>query len=293
MTASGAGGRGVTPQADLAGLITQLGVGPWRRPRAARCDCRADHDVQGGRAGGRADRDRRAIRSSAVRAAAAHSVPRHDARRRIERADLGRRHPGPGACGPAGASPRDADRVRADAAVTINGLVRWTDRAGLRRTGGVGRHAGDRRWGSLRQRALGRPLHRQSSWSRSAGLVATASSPSRDGGDGLRLRPQPVAEHWRDRCVGNICVRPANPPRCGTKRGASLAYRKRTQPLGRRAPAASSRIPHPDCAMPDGIPRSAGALVDRAGLKGPPKGGARVSPTARQLHREHRRCDCR
>jgi UDP-N-acetylmuramate dehydrogenase len=31
--------------------------------------------------------------------------------------------------------------------------------------------------------------------------------------------------------------------------------------------------------VPDGIPWSAGALVDRAGLKGIASGGARVSPT--------------
>jgi UDP-N-acetylmuramate dehydrogenase len=31
--------------------------------------------------------------------------------------------------------------------------------------------------------------------------------------------------------------------------------------------------------IPDGIPPSAGALVDRAGLKGVAHGGARVSPT--------------
>jgi UDP-N-acetylmuramate dehydrogenase len=31
--------------------------------------------------------------------------------------------------------------------------------------------------------------------------------------------------------------------------------------------------------VPDGVPPSAGALVDRAGLKGATHGGARVSPT--------------
>jgi UDP-N-acetylmuramate dehydrogenase len=31
--------------------------------------------------------------------------------------------------------------------------------------------------------------------------------------------------------------------------------------------------------VPEGIPPSAGALVDRAGLKGAQQGGARVSPT--------------
>jgi UDP-N-acetylmuramate dehydrogenase len=39
---------------------------------------------------------------------------------------------------------------------------------------------------------------------------------------------------------------------------------------------------NPDLArdrVPDGIPPSAGALVDRAGLKGVALGGARVSPT--------------
>ena len=48
----------------------------------------------------------------------------------------------------------------------------------------------------------------------------------------------------------------------------------------RRAPAASSRTRiRRAIACPTGIPRSAGALVDRAGLKGAREGGARVSPT--------------
>jgi UDP-N-acetylmuramate dehydrogenase len=60
----------------------------------------------------------------------------------------------------------------------------------------------------------------------------------------------------------------------------SLAYRKRTQPL--ESASAGCIFQNPDAAVdrvPDGIPASAGALVDRAGLKGSREGAARVSPT--------------
>jgi UDP-N-acetylmuramate dehydrogenase len=58
----------------------------------------------------------------------------------------------------------------------------------------------------------------------------------------------------------------------------SLAHRKRTQPL--QTPSAGCVFRNPDPAtdkIPDGIPPSAGALIDRAGLKGHAIGGARVS----------------
>jgi UDP-N-acetylmuramate dehydrogenase len=60
----------------------------------------------------------------------------------------------------------------------------------------------------------------------------------------------------------------------------SLAYRKRTQPL--ESASAGCIFQNPDPAVdrvPAGIPASAGALVDRAGLKGSREGAARVSPT--------------
>ena len=57
----------------------------------------------------------------------------------------------------------------------------------------------------------------------------------------------------------------------------SLAYRKQTQPL--ETPSAGCIFQNPDrAAVPADIPASAGALVDRAGLKGEARGGARVSP---------------
>src|SRR5206468_12701697 len=60
----------------------------------------------------------------------------------------------------------------------------------------------------------------------------------------------------------------------------SLAFRKRTQPLD--TPSAGCIFQNPEPGrdrVPDGIPWSAGALVDHAGLKGVAIGGARVSPT--------------
>jgi UDP-N-acetylmuramate dehydrogenase len=59
----------------------------------------------------------------------------------------------------------------------------------------------------------------------------------------------------------------------------SLEHRKRTQPL--RMPSAGCIFQNPDPAserLPVGTAHSAGALIDRAGLKGHRVGAARVSP---------------
>ena len=61
--------------------------------------------------------------------------------------------------------------------------------------------------------------------------------------------------------------------------GESLAFGKRTQPLDSPSAGCIFQNPEPGRdSVPDGIPWSAGALVDRAGLKGIALGGARVSP---------------
>jgi UDP-N-acetylmuramate dehydrogenase len=60
----------------------------------------------------------------------------------------------------------------------------------------------------------------------------------------------------------------------------SLAFRKRTQPL--ESASAGCVFQNPQSArdrVPDAIPPSAGALIDRAGLKGARTGGASVSTT--------------
>src|SRR5439155_823561 len=76
-------------------------------------------------------------------------------------------------------------------------------------------------------------------------------------------------------------VSSGDPPALRATARESLAYRKRTQPLD--TPSAGCVFQNPDPArgdvVPAGIPCSAGALVDRAGLKGASVGGARVSPT--------------
>jgi len=59
----------------------------------------------------------------------------------------------------------------------------------------------------------------------------------------------------------------------------SLRFRKQTQPLA--LPSGGCVFQNPDPArdiLPAGVPPSAGALIDRAGMKGARIGGALVSP---------------
>ena len=74
-------------------------------------------------------------------------------------------------------------------------------------------------------------------------------------------------------------VTEAEPVTLRARARESLTYRKRTQPLA--APSAGCIFRNPDPVVdriPDGLPSSAGALVDRAGLKGRSVGRAAVSP---------------
>jgi UDP-N-acetylmuramate dehydrogenase len=73
-------------------------------------------------------------------------------------------------------------------------------------------------------------------------------------------------------------VSPGDPSVLRATARQSLAFRKRTQPLD--TPSAGCIFQNPEPGrdrVPDGIPWSAGALVDRAGLKDASEGGARVS----------------
>ena len=172
------------------------------------------------------------------------------------------------------------DRVRADAAVTINGLVRWTinhGRAGLEAWAGTPGTVGGAIFGNAHfgGRLIG-------------DLVTEVRLAARDGASTDVPRSAMAFGYDRSRLQdsGEILLSAVFRVSAGDPAGlratarASLAFRKRTQPLDTPSAGCIFQNPQPDRdTMPDGIPWSAGALVDRAGLKGAAAGGARVSPT--------------
>jgi UDP-N-acetylmuramate dehydrogenase len=94
------------------------------------------------------------------------------------------------------------------------------------------------------------------------------------GYDASRLQRTGEAVVWAE-----FGVTEAEPAALRARARESLTYRKRTQPLA--APSAGCIFRNPDPVedrIPDGVPSSAGALVDRAGLKGRSVGRAVVSP---------------
>jgi UDP-N-acetylmuramate dehydrogenase len=172
----------------------------------------------------------------------------------------------------------DDDHIRADAPVTINGLVRWTihhGAAGLEAWAGTPGTVGGAIFGNAHYggRLIG-------------DAVASVRLASREG-VALDL-PRSEMEFGYDRSrlhrTGEVLLSAVFSVSCGEPEALreiarrSLAHRKRTQPL--EAPSAGCIFQNPDAAdVPADIPASAGALVDRAGLKGAVMGGARVSPT--------------
>jgi UDP-N-acetylmuramate dehydrogenase len=170
------------------------------------------------------------------------------------------------------------DSVRAGAGATINGLVRWTVGRGLASLeawagtpGTVGgaiygnAHYGGRNIGDLVRRVR----------------VMTATGEAADvdvrdmefAYDASRLQRTREVLVWAEFCTGS-----GVPEDLRLVARASLAHRKRTQPLD--VPSAGCVFQNPDPArdsVPDGMPASAGALVDRAGMKGHRIGGAMIS----------------
>jgi len=173
----------------------------------------------------------------------------------------------------------DDDRVRADAAVTVNGLVRWTigrGLAGLEAWAGTpgtigGGIYGNAHWGG---RLLSDLLESVRLWSADRGVADVRVAQMEFGYDRSRL------QRTREVLVSALfALGRGEPESLRAVARDSLAYRKRTQPLD--APSAGCIFQNPAAGetVPADVPRSAGALVDRAGLKGARQGGALVSPT--------------
>jgi UDP-N-acetylmuramate dehydrogenase len=172
------------------------------------------------------------------------------------------------------------DRIRADAGVTINGLVRWAiahGHAGLEAWAGTPGTVGGAIYGNahFRGRNIGDLVERVSLVSRQAMVSEVMQREMEFGYDYSRLHRTGEVVLWAD-----FRVEPGDPDALRAVARESLAYRKGTQPLA--SLSAGCIFQNPDPALdrvPDGIPWSAGALVDRAGLKGATEGAARVSST--------------
>ena len=168
--------------------------------------------------------------------------------------------------------------VRAEAGVTINGLVRWTVGRGL---------AGLEQWAGT-PGTVGGAIFGNAHWAgRNVGdLVESVMVMSRAGVMSDVPRDQMAFAYDTSRLhhTGEVLVSADFQVSKGSadalrlRARQSLHYRKDTQPLA--APSAGCIFQNPDPnrdRVPDGIPASAGALIDRAGLKGRRVGGARIS----------------
>ena len=173
-----------------------------------------------------------------------------------------------------------ADRVRADAALTINGLVRWTINRGV---------AGLEAWAGTPGTVGGAIYGNAHFQGRNIGELVAVVTVVNDRGD-IEDVPAARMEFAYDRSrlqrtheiavAAEFHASDGDPAALRATARESLAFRKRTQPL--ESASAGCIFQNPDPArdrVPEGIPPSAGALVDRAGLKGAQSGRARVSTT--------------
>ena len=168
--------------------------------------------------------------------------------------------------------------VRADGGVTLNRLVRWTIQRGL---------AGLELWAGT-PGTVGGAVHGNAHFDgrvlgdmvTSVGLVDRTGTVSRVprtemgfGYDASRVQYTGELVLWAE---FRVAPGEVGALRAGARR--SLAFRKCTQPLDRASAGCVFQNPRPeDGPLPDDVPRSAGALIDRVGMKGRRVGGAVVS----------------
>ena len=172
------------------------------------------------------------------------------------------------------------EAVRAEAGVTINGLVRWTvshGLAGLEAWAGTPGTVGGAIYGNshFSGRNISDLVTRVRLISMTGAEETVETAQMEFAYDTSRLQRTHEILVWAEFAVAR-----AVPDDLRRTARESLAYRKGTQPLA--LPSAGCVFQNPDPSrdtVPAGIPASAGALVDRAGLKGHRIGGARISST--------------
>jgi UDP-N-acetylmuramate dehydrogenase len=174
----------------------------------------------------------------------------------------------------------DDAHVRADAGVTINGLVRWTiyrGLAGLEAWAGTPGTVGGAIYGNahFKGRNIEELIARVTLVTPAGELDDVDAAAMEFGYDYSRVqRTHEVVVN------ADVKVSPGDPDTLRAVARESLAFRKRTQPLESASAGCIFQNPNPARdRVPDGIPPSAGALGDRAGLKGASEGRARVSTT--------------
>lgn len=173
----------------------------------------------------------------------------------------------------------DEATVRTDGGVTINGLVRWTVArgiAGVEAWAGTPGTVGGAIYGNahFQGRLISELLRRVTLLSPAGEERPVDAHAMEFGYDYSRLHRTREIVMSADFRAGR-----GDPAALREVARASLAFRKRTQPLEKAS--AGCIFQNPDPArdrVPDGIPLSAGALIDRAGLKNAAEGPARVSP---------------
>ena len=170
--------------------------------------------------------------------------------------------------------------IRADGGLTINGLVRWTINrgvAGLEAWAGTPGTVGGAIYGNahFKGRLIGELVDSVELATIDGEEHRLAAAEMEFGYDRSRLQRTREIVIRADFRVGR-----GEPAALRAVARESLAYRKGTQPLESASAGCIFQNPDPGVdRVPDGIPWSAGALVDRAGLKGAAIGAARVSPT--------------
>ncbi len=178
-----------------------------------------------------------------------------------------------------GISRTTAGTVRADGGVTVNHLVRWTVQrgfSGLERWAGTPGTVGGAVRGNAHfdGRLIGDLVTAVGVVDRGGAELVVPRAAMGFGYDESRVQHTGELVRWAEFRVGRG---DAGALRAAARR--SLAFRKRTQPLGQASAGCVFQNPRPgDGPLPDGVPRSAGALIERAGLKGRRIGGAVVSP---------------